>query len=483
MATNNSPDLLYQLPRESLLLFEDARLLGLLQAVANYYSPRNDQPFWGAAMRAIAQELARLEYDYQYDILGSQPQYLTPPDIKRRFAAPLYIKSAYPYPAQFDKGDFTGFGTLDNPVGYRDMLVDLIGAYQEGATAQSIADVIYAYTGKTVTVVELYKLIGQGVYDQSDRNAIQVSVNVGGSNPLSSIQSLTQLQEVVENLYGAIDLAKPAHVGLEFATVFAETEKIALSISDTLRIIIQQVEAPPIDPMLWVAPIFNVKHPKTTLAAWGRKMATTITQAQWLALQLVPAFWDASASYSRGALVQYPPVESPPQSPPQPAYQMYRALKKNVGQVPPTSPAYWKPLPSPAAWQAYYPIASGMYTLGMAPWTALSPFYTGQFVVDPNGNLEIATQGGTSGSSVTFNPETGGITYDGNVVWLNLGANYLNDPSTWIQVVDNVLSPPAALPTGEVANWNVNNPMGLVAPRESAVWEVKSDTLTILTMD
>jgi len=113
----------------------------------------------------------------------------------------------------------------------------------------------------------------------------------------------------------------------------------------------------------------------------------------------------------------------------------------------------------------------------------LSPFYTGQFVVDPNGNLEIATQGGTSGSSVTFNPETGGITYDGNVVWLNLGANYLNDPSTWIQVVDNVLSPPAALPTGEVANWNVNNPMGLVAPRESAVWEVKSDTLTILTMD
>jgi hypothetical protein len=468
-------------------MFEDSRLLGLLQAVCNYYTPRNDQPQWGFLLRAIAQELAKLEYGYQYDIVGSQPQYLTPPDIKRRFAVPLSIKSAYPYAAQFDKGDLTGpYNSSDNPVGYRDMLVDLIDAYGEGSVPKSISDVIYAYTGKSITVVELYKLIGQGVYDQSDRNAIQVNVNVGGNNALTNIQSLTQLQEIVQNLYGAIDLAKPAHVGLEFTTVFTETEHVSLSIKDTLRIIIRQVEASPLDPMLWVAPIFNVKHPKTTLAAYGRKLVPTISYETWYDLQPVapsnsppvpipptalPSVWNATTIYPRGVLV----------SPSTGSYQMYRAVKKNNGQPPESgSPpvvnsAYWKLLPSPAVWQAYYPIASGMYTVGVAPWTALTDFYTGQFIIDPNSNLEIATQGGESGATVSFNSDVSGITDDGSVVWLNLGANYLVNPSLWIQVVNST-----GIPTGEVANWNVNNPMGLVAPRESTAWEIKNDIFSII---
>ena len=72
----------------------------------------------------------------------------------------------------------------------------------------------------------------------------------------------------------------------------------------------------------------------------------------------------------------------------------------------------------------------------------------------------------------------GGITDDGSVVWLNLGANYLVNPSMWIQVVDKT-----GIPTGEVANWNVNNPMGLVAPRESTAWEIKNDTFSIINTD
>ena len=398
--TNNIPDLLYQQSRESLLTLEDTRLFFLMAAVANYYLPRNDQPQWGTMMRAIAQEMARLDYDYQYDIAAKDPQYLTPPDIKRRYAAPLQIKSAYPYPAQFDKGDFTGpFNSSDNPVGYRDMLVDLLKAYGEGAIPKSISDVIYAYTGKTITVVELYKLIGQGVYDQSDRNAVQVSVNVGGNNALTDIQSLTQLQEIVQNLYGAIDLAKPAHVGLEFTTVFAETENVSLNIKDTLRIIIRQVEAPPLDPMLWVAPIFNVKHPKTTLAAYGRKLEPTISYATWFNLQpiapsnsppvpvppsAVPPVWDPALTYPRGVLV----------SPSTGSYQMYRAVKKNTGQTPATSPSYWKLLPSPAVWQAYYPIASGMYTVGMAPWTAVPASTRGSFSLTPTATSRLPRRAG-----------------------------------------------------------------------------------------
>ena len=476
MASQINPDLLYLLPRESLLVFEDARLFGLLQAVCNYYSPRNDQPMWGGLMRAIAQELARLDYNYQYDVVTGEPQYLTPPDARRRWAGPLSVGRNFPPPAQFDKGDFTGspvVPSLTNPVGYRDMLVDLLAAYRLGATSKAIEDVIYAYTGKAIKVVELYTQIGQGVYDQSDRNAIQVSVNAFGSNPLTEVQSLGQLQEIVRSLYGAIDLAKPAHVGLEFTTVFGETENLPMSIIDTLRIIVQQIEAAPLDPMLWIAPIFDVKHPKTTLASFGRRMTPFLTYAQWTALQALPAPWDPAATYARGILASLSTI-----SPPMASYLMYRALKKNVGQSPASSPSYWKQLPSPAAWQAYHPLPSGAYILGIAPWAGGSPFYAGQFILDPNGNLQVATTGGISGASVTFSTTKGDITDDNGILWENLGTSYLTSPQKWIQVVDKTGSP-----TGEVANWNVASPMGLVAPRESNAWEIRKDSLQVLNFD
>lgn len=40
---NNNPDLLYIRSREDLLQFSDSRLNSLLQAVANFYTTRNDQ--------------------------------------------------------------------------------------------------------------------------------------------------------------------------------------------------------------------------------------------------------------------------------------------------------------------------------------------------------------------------------------------------------------------------------------------------------
>src|SRR5208283_1057208 len=203
MATNNNPDLLYLKSREDLLQYEDARLNSLLQAVANYYTTRNDQSTWGNFLRALAQELATIDYGYGYDLVNKDPSLLTPPDARRRWAAPLYIGANWPNQTQFD-------------LAFKAMIVELIAAYQQGTTVAAIQDVIYAYTGIQIVVQELYKQIGNGVYDQSDRNAIRVSVNVGnaGSNPLTTITTLTQLQTIVQSLYTAIDLAKPAHVGL-----------------------------------------------------------------------------------------------------------------------------------------------------------------------------------------------------------------------------------------------------------------------------
>jgi|SRR5271166_448248 len=217
---NNNPDLLYLKSREDLLQYEDARMNSLLQAVADFYSTRNDQSIWGNILRAYAIELAKYDYDYSYDIVNKDPSLLTPPDIRRRWATPLYISGNWPSSTQFDTQ-------------YKQMLVQLIAAYKMGTTVAAIEAVIFAYTGIHIQVIELYKLIGNGVYDQSDRNSISVSVNVGGtgSNPLTTVTSLIQLQTIIQSLYNAIALAKPAHVGLEFTTVFGEGEEVDCLIS------------------------------------------------------------------------------------------------------------------------------------------------------------------------------------------------------------------------------------------------------------
>src|SRR5258708_901150 len=182
---NNNPDLLYLRSREDLLRYEDARLNSLVQAVADLYSTRNDQSIWGNFLRALAIELSKLDFDYSYDLVSKDPSLLTPPDIRRRWSAPLYVSSNWPSPGQFDTQ-------------YKQMLVELIAAYQQGTTVEAMQGVIRAYTGININVVELYKQIGNGVFDQSDRNAISVSVQVGGagSNPLNTVTSLTQLQVI-----------------------------------------------------------------------------------------------------------------------------------------------------------------------------------------------------------------------------------------------------------------------------------------------
>src|SRR5271167_3643586 len=217
---NNNPDLLYYKSRDDLLQYEDAKFNSLIQALANFYSTRNDQSIWGNFIRALAQELGRIDFGYNYDIVGKNPSFLTPPDIRRRWAAPLYISSNWPSPQQTD-------------IQYKEMLVDLIAAYRMGTTVEAIHDVILAYTGISINVVELYKQIGNGIFDQSDRNAISVSVAVGnaGSNPLTTVTSLLQLQTIVQSLYNAIALAKPAHVGLEFTTIFGEAEGLECMLS------------------------------------------------------------------------------------------------------------------------------------------------------------------------------------------------------------------------------------------------------------
>src|SRR5258708_1722417 len=128
MANKNlPPDFLYLKSREDLLPFEDARFNSLIQAVANYYTTRNDQSTWGNFLRALAQELGQLDYGYAYDIVNKNPTFLTPPDIRRRWADPLYVSSNWPSPTQFDTD-------------FKLMLIELIAAYHMGSTVTGIQD-------------------------------------------------------------------------------------------------------------------------------------------------------------------------------------------------------------------------------------------------------------------------------------------------------------------------------------------------------
>lgn len=404
MAIN--PDVVYLRSREDLLQYEDSRLNSLINGLANYYTTRNDQSLWGNILRAIAIELARLEFAYTYDIVNRRPQFLTPADIRRRWADPLFISRSYPTATQFD---------LD----FRTMLVDLLQAYGEGATVKAIHDVIFAYTGKDIVVEELYKEIGK-FFDQSDRNSITVSVNVGGSNPLSDIQNLTQLQAVTRDLYGAIDLTKPAHVGLNFTTVFGSDENIDAfieEITDELRIFISLVEVEPFDPMLIQAPILNPSNPMTTIAAYGRQFDAVITSATFAGLAM-PSVFPAGSANSIGT------------------------------------------------WQSNH-----AYSAGAA-------------ILDSNFNIQVVTKAGTSGSTVpTFGQVFGAITNDGTgtlewtlesptakAAYTLQGGNYIRRDvaRNWIML----LIVGTNNPSGYLANFDPAHPAGLLAPRLDRAWEI-----------
>jgi len=260
------------------LAYEDARFNTLAADIPNSYTQIGDSTLWGCFIRALAQEMARIEYMLSYDLVALDPQYLTPPDIKRRWAGPLFINKSYPDITTYD-------------VNYRTMLVNLLHAYPEGATVQAISDVVQAYTGQIVPIEELYKEIGNGVYDDSDRNTIKISLNALGPDPLAQTISASRIITLAQNLYAAIDLAKPAHVGLNYSIVFGNGEDLGptiAAITDLLSLVFDGVEPSPLQPVFTQAPFFDPASPDTRLTAYGKQvgayMALSLTGAAYAAL-------------------------------------------------------------------------------------------------------------------------------------------------------------------------------------------------------
>lgn len=272
------PDILYQRQREALLPYEDARFRSLTANMADFYPGQTDYTLYGCLMRAVAQELSRIEYMYSYDLVGLEPQYLTPPDAKRRWAAPLFINKSYPTAAQSD-------------VEYQQMIVALLKAYPQGATIAALSGVIAAYTGQQIPIEELYTRIGDGIHDDSDRNAIKLTLDVTSltpTNPFEETVSAATLAALSQNLYAALDLAKPAHVGLDFSITFGSGEDLrshTLGLVDTRETIYYGVENAPLPLVFTEAPFEDPSSPDTRLSAIGKLvgeyMQPTLTQDQY----------------------------------------------------------------------------------------------------------------------------------------------------------------------------------------------------------
>ena len=426
MTTNINPDLLYLKTREDLLLYEDARFNSLIRAMANFYTVRNDQSQFGNNLRALAMELAKFEYFYSYDLVNRQPQYLTPPDIKRRWAAPLFINRNYPTNSQSD-------------LQYRTMLVNLLAAYREGATVKCIEDVITAYTGLKITVVELFKLIGT-FYDVSYRNTLSVGVRISDVDNLKSdIQNLIQLQQTTATLYGALDLAKPAHVGIDFSLIFEEGDLIdgyvidvSLSpngISDVLRIFFQLIEAEPQDPMLIQAPILDPMNPKTTVSAYGQVFLPVLSIESWNALvePNLPS-WDSGHTYSVGDQI----------------------LDSN--------------------WNIQTVVIPGTSGSTEPNWTKVLFGTTSDNNADspaePDDLITWELTAPTAKAAYTFSSVS-------NMYNINYYAK------SWIMLVEDSGSPGIPIPTGYLANYDPSMPNGLVAPRLNRAWEISSDQVYI----
>lgn len=69
-------------------------------------------------------------------------------------------------------------------------------------------------------------------------------------------------------------------------------------------------------------------------------------------------------------------------------------------------------------------------------WASSTFFATGQLILDNNGNIQEATVGGTSGSSVpVWNTNTSGTTTDNGITWTNLGSGNSSGVPSASQVV------------------------------------------------
>jgi hypothetical protein len=262
-------DASYAKSRVELENFELAAFAALRAFVPNFYKDGREDTLFGAHLRNVAVPMAQLDFRSHYNVHGSNPALLNSADLLRRFGGPLFLNRNYPGKTQYD---------LD----FKAMVLKLLDAYRHGATTAAIEKVIEAFTGENYGVEELFKSIGT-YYDVSDRHAIRIGVRVAQAQEgitTNIANDVARVRDLVVDLYDAIDLCKPAHVGINLTTVMGLDEDIAAKVAeltDELRIIMFLEEAESGEPMLHQGPFLDPNTPNTGLAP-----AILALSYQWL---------------------------------------------------------------------------------------------------------------------------------------------------------------------------------------------------------
>jgi hypothetical protein len=117
-------------------------------------------------------------------------------------------------------------------------------------------------------------------------------------------------------------------------------------------------------------------------------------------------------------------------------------------------------------------VATYQYSLvsGIGPaWTASTVYATGSVIVDPNGFLQKATTGGTSGTVLpTFNATPGGTTTDNSVTWTNENTSNLQVTVTGTVNGGGIFNVTNAIITSAVGNTFT---ISLIAPNVASAAE------------
>jgi hypothetical protein len=142
----------------------------------------------------------------------------------------------------------------------------------------------------------------------------------------------------------------------------------------------------------------------TTAPAWSATVAQTTTDGAVTWLNNGPLAWQPDTAYIKGQFIVDP--------------NGFMQIVTSAGTSASTPPA-WPQTEKPGQttsdgiiWQ----------TQGKAQWKPDTSYTTGQFILDAAGNIQIVQSGGISADSApSWNPNSGQTTQDSAVVWQNLG--------------------------------------------------------------
>src|SRR5208282_6664917 len=105
----------------------------------------------------------------------------------------------------------------------------------------------------------------------------------------------------------------PSTIGAQWQSLYQQqytnTNCTSGGITDTLRIFVRQVEQPPLNDMLVVAPILSPTNANTTIAAWGDTLSLQLTPSQWVALPRI--FVNIVSAVANGVNATYMYVPAP----------------------------------------------------------------------------------------------------------------------------------------------------------------------------